>query len=432
MVQSSAPGFLDDYSLSHFWAAEPVRSRTNCFLTELGEAISTHQGKDRSMLLRVKEDHDGAETSGNSVSVINWHLRLKETVRSSYDKYAHKCLAVSQAVFEMRLKDVAVAVPLLCCAAYMLSVASRKQIVLVDHHSSAEFEDKLVAAHVSFDPNRTGKICLLYLYSKQFSCKMFDFNGGLKRDVPDLEEPIVLDGVGHFLNQEVPQEIDNTSLHSDILIILKTLRKLEADRVYDPSLIYQLPKEYLVVARQHLSFRGNFIIGRLADCNTVLRNGPSSAPGFLDDYCLSHFWAAGPLRSRFDLEGSYDKYYAHKCSTVSQAVFETRLKDMAVAVPLMCCAADMLSVASHKPIVLVGHYSSAEFEDMLVAAHASFDPNRTVYVSHPLGNSTKKQANGGMEWWKFVVEDLDAIYYFPGAKEYIESGGLKREIPDPE
>ncbi|KAK6940934.1 hypothetical protein RJ641_030465 [Dillenia turbinata] len=214
MVQSSAPGFLDDYSLSHFWAAEPVRSRTNCFLTELGEAISTHQGKDRSMLLRVKEDHDGAETSGNSVSVINWHLRLKETVRSSYDKYAHKCLAVSQGVFVMRLKDVAVAVPLLCCAAYMLSVASRKQIVLVDHHSSAEFEDKLVAAHVSFDPNRT------------FSSKMFDFNGGLKRDVPDLEEPIVLDGVGHFLNQEVPQEIDNTSLHSDILIIHKTLRKL--------------------------------------------------------------------------------------------------------------------------------------------------------------------------------------------------------------
>lgn len=61
-----------------------------------------------------------------------------------------------------------------------------------------------------------------------------------------------------------------------------------------------------------------------------------------------------------------------------QAVFETRLKDMAMAVPLMCCGADMFSVPSRKQVVLVGHKSSVEFEDMLAAAHAQYDPNRTV------------------------------------------------------
>lgn len=61
-----------------------------------------------------------------------------------------------------------------------------------------------------------------------------------------------------------------------------------------------------------------------------------------------------------------------------QAVFEKRLKDMAVAVPLMCCVADMFSVPSGKHVVLVGHKNSAQFETMLAAVHASYDPNRTV------------------------------------------------------
>lgn len=61
-----------------------------------------------------------------------------------------------------------------------------------------------------------------------------------------------------------------------------------------------------------------------------------------------------------------------------QAVFEKRLKDMAVAVPLMCCAADMFSIPSRKQVVLVGHKNSAQFETILAAAHASYDPNRTV------------------------------------------------------
>lgn len=41
------------------------------FLDKEGGGYYNTAGDDPSVLLRVKEDHDGAEPSGNSVSVIN-------------------------------------------------------------------------------------------------------------------------------------------------------------------------------------------------------------------------------------------------------------------------------------------------------------------------------------------------------------------------
>lgn len=80
----------------------------------------------------------------------------------------------------------------------------------------------------------------------------------------------------------------------------------------------------------------------------------------------------------FFLDSNMLPGFSYWLSMGLQAVFEKRLNDMAMAVPLMCCAADMLSVPSRKQVVLVGHKPSAEFENMLVAAHATFDPNKTV------------------------------------------------------
>ncbi|KAH1258978.1 Spermatogenesis-associated protein 20 [Glycine max] len=78
---------------------------------------------------------------------------------------------------------------------------------------------------------------------------------------------------------------------------------------------------------------------------------------------------------------------------VMQAVFEKRLKDMAMAVPLMCCAADMLRVLSRKQVVVVGERTSEDFENMLAAAHAVYDPNRTVIHIDP---NNKDE----MEFWE--------------------------------
>ncbi|KAL3647942.1 hypothetical protein CASFOL_008922 [Castilleja foliolosa] len=65
------------------------------------------------------------------------------------------------------------------------------------------------------------------------------------------------------------------------------------------------------------------------------------------------------------------------------AVFEKRLKETAMALPLMCCGADMLFVPSRKQVVLVGDKSSTLFDSMLAVAHASYDPNKTVIHIDP-------------------------------------------------
>lgn len=39
--------------------------------------------------------------------------------------------------------------------------------------------------------------------------KEYIHNGGFKRDVPLLQEVVVMEGVAHFINQEKPEEISN-------------------------------------------------------------------------------------------------------------------------------------------------------------------------------------------------------------------------------
>ncbi|KAJ0265006.1 Catalytic protein [Hirschfeldia incana] len=141
---SKAPAFLDDYAflisglLDLYengggikwlkWAIELQETQDELYLDREGGAYFNTEGQDPSVLLRVKEDHDGAEPSGNSVSAINL-VRLASIVAgekaSSYLTTAQRLLAV----FELRLKELAVAVPLMCCAADMISVPSRKQVV---------------------------------------------------------------------------------------------------------------------------------------------------------------------------------------------------------------------------------------------------------------------------------------------------------------
>ncbi|XP_021279552.1 spermatogenesis-associated protein 20 [Herrania umbratica] len=167
---SKAPGFLDDYAFLIsglldlyecggstdwlVWATELQDMQDELFLDREGGAYFNTPGEDPSVLLRVKEDHDGAEPSGNSVSAINL-VRLASMVSGSKSDRYRENAGHLLAVFETRLKDMAMAVPLMCCAADMLCVPSRKQAVLVGHKSSVEFENMLAAAHASYDPNKT-------------------------------------------------------------------------------------------------------------------------------------------------------------------------------------------------------------------------------------------------------------------------------------
>ncbi|GMI66574.1 hypothetical protein like AT4G03200 [Hibiscus trionum] len=167
---SKAPGFLDDYAflisglldLYEFggstdwlvWATELQDMQDELFLDREGGAYFNTPGEDPSVLLRVKEDHDGAEPSGNSVSAINL-VRLSSMISGSKSDHYRQNAEHLLAVFESRLKEMAMAVPLMCCAAGMLTVPSRKQVVLVGHKHSVEFENMLATAHAAYDPNKT-------------------------------------------------------------------------------------------------------------------------------------------------------------------------------------------------------------------------------------------------------------------------------------
>ncbi|KAG6504986.1 hypothetical protein ZIOFF_037334 [Zingiber officinale] len=124
------------------------------FLDKQGGGYYNTPGEDPSILLRVKEDHDGAEPSGNSVSAINL-IRLSSMVAGARSDNYKRTSEHLLAVFEKRLKDQSIAIPLMCCAAHMLSVPSRKQVVLVGDKSSSEFANMVIAVFASYDPNRT-------------------------------------------------------------------------------------------------------------------------------------------------------------------------------------------------------------------------------------------------------------------------------------
>lgn len=167
---SKAPGFLDDYAflisglldLYEYggrtdwltWAIDLQATQDELFLDRDGGGYFNTPGEDPSILLRVKEDYDGAEPSGNSVAAINL-IRLASMVSGGKAEYYRQTAGHLLAVFETRLKDQSVAVPLMCCAADMLYVPSRRQVVVVGDKSSAEFNDMVAVVYSSYDPNRT-------------------------------------------------------------------------------------------------------------------------------------------------------------------------------------------------------------------------------------------------------------------------------------
>lgn len=167
---SSAPGFLDDYAflisalldlyecggrISWLtWAIELQATQDDLFLDTEGGGYFNTPGEDSSILLRVKEDYDGAEPSGNSVSAINLirlSSMLDDRMSECYRQKAEHLLAV----FEKRFTDQTIAIPLMCCAADMFAVPSRRQVVLVGRKSSREFKDMISIVHSSYDPLRT-------------------------------------------------------------------------------------------------------------------------------------------------------------------------------------------------------------------------------------------------------------------------------------
>ncbi len=163
--EAAIPGFADDYAffaqalLDLYEAAFDLRdldlatelTRRQCELFEDpdgGGFYSTAAG-DPSLVMRMKEDYDGAEPSGNSVTALNL-LRLAEYTGDEAFRPAAERLFRA---FSPRLTTAGVTVPQMLVALDWF-LHKPKQIVLAGAAGSAELAALAAEVHRHYLPNR--------------------------------------------------------------------------------------------------------------------------------------------------------------------------------------------------------------------------------------------------------------------------------------
>ncbi len=163
--EAAIGGFLDDYA---FFATalvdlyettfDPRHLRTAIDLTERmitlfadreqGGFYSTAEG-DTSLVLRMKDEYDGAEPSGNSAAAVLLFRLYAMTDREDFREAGARTLVA----FGPRLRQAPHATPRMVCAA-MNATSSPSQVVLAGDPASAGFQALAAAVHGRFLPNR--------------------------------------------------------------------------------------------------------------------------------------------------------------------------------------------------------------------------------------------------------------------------------------
>jgi len=162
---AAIPGFLDDYALfaqalldlyerqfdrRHLELALRLTEKQRALFEDPrdGGFFSSAAG-DASLVMRMKEDYDGAEPAGNSVAAMNL-LRLAQfTNRADLRESAARAVAACAP----RLLSAPVALPqMLCACEWMLS--EPRQIVIAGEAEAADTRSLLREIHARFLPNQ--------------------------------------------------------------------------------------------------------------------------------------------------------------------------------------------------------------------------------------------------------------------------------------
>jgi uncharacterized protein YyaL (SSP411 family) len=161
---TAIPGFLDDYAFFTQALLDlyetgfqlpglelAIRLTENMVRlfedTEYGAFYSTAAG-DTTLVMRIKEDYDGAEPSGNSIAVLNLLRLAGITGRPDFQASAARALDA----FGSRMVAAPVGVPQMLVA-YEYSIAKPRQIVLVGERDAPDTRQLLSALHSTFVPN---------------------------------------------------------------------------------------------------------------------------------------------------------------------------------------------------------------------------------------------------------------------------------------
>ena len=162
---AAIPGFLDDYAfftqalLDLYETGFEWRDLELAILlteklaelfedTEHGAFYSTAAG-DPTLVIRIKEDYDGAEPSGNSIAVLNLLRLAQMTDRPDFRASAARALEA----FGSRMVAAPVGVPQMLVA-YEFSISKPRQIILVGQRDAPDTRQLLAALHSRFVPHR--------------------------------------------------------------------------------------------------------------------------------------------------------------------------------------------------------------------------------------------------------------------------------------
>jgi uncharacterized protein YyaL (SSP411 family) len=163
--EAAIPGFLDDYAMfvqglldlyeAQFdrryleLAARLTEKQQELFEDTADGAFFSTAAGDHRLVLRVKEDYDGAEPAGNSVAVMNLVRLARMTNRAAFAESAQRTLAA----FASRLSHVPVAIPQMLAACEFL-LGDPREIILAGRRDSAEMRALLRELHARFVPSR--------------------------------------------------------------------------------------------------------------------------------------------------------------------------------------------------------------------------------------------------------------------------------------
>jgi uncharacterized protein YyaL (SSP411 family) len=163
--EAAIPGFLDDYAfltqgLLDLYEAQFDTRDLDAALRLTQKQIALFEDKnngaffssaagDTSLVMRLKEDYDGAEPSGNSVALLNL-LRLAQfTDGKELRETADRALSA----FAPRIMAAPVGVPQMLVA-WEFSLSKPKQVILAGESGAESTRAMLKVLHETFVPNR--------------------------------------------------------------------------------------------------------------------------------------------------------------------------------------------------------------------------------------------------------------------------------------
>ncbi len=122
----------------------------------------------KDLILRVKDDYDGAEPSGNSVATLALLKLAAITGREDFKKPAEATLRL----FAQRLQHFPQAMPFMLHA-FDFSLEEPRRVVITGNSASKQFRDMLRAVHSVYQPNKVvlGNAGAIELFARTLPAK---------------------------------------------------------------------------------------------------------------------------------------------------------------------------------------------------------------------------------------------------------------------